>query len=318
MIRVVVTGASGFVGRFARRALEARGANVVAAGRATLGGGGATDARASLGPGTSLEQMLAVLEGASSVVHLAAAVHDVRGRTSPAEYLRVNRDYPLRLAEAAASAGVARFVFASTIKVNGESTRGREAFRESSEVAPQGPYAVSKWQAEEGLRRLSAACRIQTRIVRPPLVYGAGVRANFLRLMQWVKRGVPLPFAAFDNARSLIYVENLADVLARLAMGEGEAVPSRTYLVSDGEDVSTSELVRRIAVALRVAPRLFHVPEYVFRHTLVALNKRDMAERLVGSLRVDSGRAQRELGWFPPFSFDQGLSRTAAWFLGQP
>ena len=315
--RVVVTGASGFVGGFVCRSLEARGAQVVAAGRFvrpdTLAG-----TRASLGPETSLDDLGKVIEGATAVIHLAAVVHDVHGRIPAAEYTRANCHYPLRLADAAARAGVARFVFASTIKVNGEGTPPGEAFQESSQVAPEGAYAESKWQAEEGLRKLSALRGIETRVVRPPLVYGPGVRANFLRMMRWVKRGIPLPFAGFDNARSLIYVENLADVLVRLALGAGEATPSRTYLVSDGEDVSSAELVRRIARALRVSPRLFQVPESFFRYGLAALNKRGIADRLVGSLRVDSEPIRRELAWSPPFSLDEGLARTAAWFLDQP
>jgi nucleoside-diphosphate-sugar epimerase len=316
MMRVVVTGTSGFVGGFVRRALEARGAQVVAIGR----GAGTVSAMPTKGrllPDSSTEQMGEALEGADSVVHLAAAVHDIQGRTSAAEYLRVNRDYPLRLADAAARAGVPRFVFTSTIKVNGERTPPGEAFAESSEPAPFGPYAESKWQAEEGLRALSVARGIQTRIVRPPLVYGAGVRANFLGLLQWVKRGIPLPFAGFDNQRSLIYVENLADVLTRLAMGDGDATPSRTYVICDGEDVSTRDLVRRIAFALGVAPHLFRVPEGILRYGLSAVRRRDILDRLVGSLRIDSALVRRDLDWSPPFSVDEGLARTAAWFNGR-
>ena len=315
MTRIVVTGATGFVGGFLARALEARGATVVAAGRRGETTGGGTQIPARLGPETSDEEMRTVVQGATAVVHLAAAVHDVHGRTPRAEYMRVNRDYALRLAEAAATAGVPRFVFASTIKVNGESTRPGEAFHERSVVEPRGSYAQSKWQAEEGLRHLSAASGMRTRIVRPPLVYGPGVRANFRSLIRWVKRGMPLPFSGFDNARSLMGVENLADVLVRLAIGEGDAAPSRTYLVSDGEDVSTADLVRRLARALHVAPRLFPVPESVLRRALAVLNKSDMAGRLVGSLRIDSDAIRRDLAWSPPFSLDEGLSRTAKWFL---
>lgn len=314
MMRIVVTGATGFVGGFVVRALASRGVSVIAAGRTEPTG----IATMRLGPETSDPDMRALVEGSTAIVHLAAAVHDVHGRRSPAEYMRVNRDYPLRLADAAADAGVPRFVFASTIKVNGERTRGLEAFDEESPVAPHGPYALSKFQAEEGLRKLSAHRGTQIRIVRPPLVYGAGVRANFRSLMRWVKRGVPLPFAGVENARSLVYVENLADVLVRLALGEGDAAPSRTYLVSDGQDVSTADLVERIARSLHVEPRLFRVPESVLRLALSALQKGDIADRLVGSLRIHSRAMRRDLAWSPPFSIDEGLSRTAEWFQEQP
>jgi nucleoside-diphosphate-sugar epimerase len=317
MMRIVVTGATGFVGGFVTRALEARGAIVVAAGRREPSATGPAVTYAHLDPDSSLEHMKTVLEGAAAVVHLAAAVHDVHGRTSPAEYMRVNRDYPIRLSEAAVIAEVPRFVFASTVKVNGESTNEGEVFHEASPVDPRGPYAKSKWQAEEALRTLSVARGIQTRIVRPPLVYGAGVRANFRSLMRWVKRGVPLPFSGFHNARSLIYVENLADILARLAIGEGDRSPSRTYLVSDGQDVSTADLVRRLARALGVAPRLFAVSESVLRFGLAALKRSDMADRLVGSLQIHGQQARRDLAWSPPFSLDDGLSRTAKWFVEQ-
>jgi nucleoside-diphosphate-sugar epimerase len=316
MMRVVVTGATGFVGGFVRRALEARGARVFAVGRALGAPHGSPEMEGRLLPDSPPEHMCAALEGANAVVHLAAAVHDIHGRTTPAVYLQANREYPLRLAEAAARAGVTRFVFTSTIKVNGESTPPGEAFGESSQPSPRGPYAESKWHAEKGLQMLSAQRGIQTRIVRPPLVYGAGVRANFLSLMRWVRKGIPLPFAGFDNQRSLIYVENLADVLARLAMGSGDTTPSRTYLVCDGEDLSTRDLVRRIAFALGVTPRLFRVPESILRYGLAVLHQRDVLDRLAGSLCVDAALVRRELDWTPPFSVDTGLARTAAWFNG--
>jgi nucleoside-diphosphate-sugar epimerase len=316
MMRVVVTGASGFVGRFVSRALAGRGVEVLAAGRAAKAARTPTEVPVVLGPEASSGQLSAVLEGASAVVHLAAVVHDVAGAASKTDYLRVNRDFPLRVAEAAEKAAVPRFVFLSTAKVNGDGTRPGAPFREDSPVQPDGPYAESKWQAEERLRELSSARGIQTRIVRTPLVYGAGVRANFHSLMRWVKSGIPLPFAGFDNARSFVYVENLADLLVRLAVDAAGPAVSRTYFVSDGEDVSTAELVRRIARALHVAPRLVAVPESVLRLGFTALRRGRMADRLIGSLQVDGGLVRRELGWSPPCSLDEGLSRTAAWFAG--
>jgi nucleoside-diphosphate-sugar epimerase len=317
-MRVVVTGASGFVGGFVCRALESAGVHVVSAGRATRPAQSMVERAAQILADSPPAHMRSVLHGAEAVVHLAAAVHDMHNRTNQAQYQLVNHDYPLRLAEAAAHAQVKRFVFVSSIKVNGERTANGTAFREPMQPSPHGPYAQSKWQAEEGLRALSSHGKIQTRIVRPPLVYGPGVRANFLSMMRWVKRGLPLPFGGIHNARSLVYVENLADVLARLALGQGGAAPSSTYLVCDGEDLSTGDLVRRLAVALDVAPRLFRVPELLLRYGLVAMRKGDILDRLVGSLRVDASLVRRELAWSPPHSVDVGLARTAAWFNKQP
>ena len=315
MTRVVVTGASGFVGRHVCRGLAAKGARVTAGVRESQIIDGA-EASALMAPESSLEHLTAALQGARAVVHLAAAVHDVHGRTTEAEYWRVNRDYPLLLARAAAAAHVERFVFVSTIKVNGEGTSGNAAYREQSPASPHGPYAESKWQAEQSLLELSAVSGLQIRIVRPPLVYGPGVRANFQSLMHWVQRGVPLPFGALHNARSLVYVENLSDLLARLALETTHEADSRTYLVSDGSDLSTPELIRAIAAALGVAPRLVPVPEFLLRNVLSILGRGELIDRLLGSLRVDSSLVRRELGWTPPFSVAEGLERTASWFKG--
>lgn len=316
MTRIVVTGATGFVGGFVCRALAAKGAEVVAFVRQPRAVEGAS-ACVVMTPESSLESLASGLEGADAVVHLAAAVHDMRGRTTAAEYQRVNRDYPVLLARAAVAAKVQRFVFLSTIKVNGDGTPGETVYSEGSPALPLGPYAESKWQAEQELRKLSAAFGLAVLTVRPPLVYGPGVRANFCSLMRWVRRGVPLPFGALHNARSLVYVENLADALAALALTAKDAAGSSLYLVSDGEDLSTPELVRRLALALGVAPRLIDVPEAFLRRTASLVGRADVADRLVGSLRVDSTRLRREQGWAPPFSVAEGLARTAEWFKRQ-
>jgi nucleoside-diphosphate-sugar epimerase len=315
MTRVLVTGASGFVGRFVMSELKRRGVEPVAVLR--RGPARNSEAGICLDASSPLEAMRAALEGADAIIHLAAAVHDMSGQTTEADFLRANRDYPLRLATAAAQANVSRFVFASTIKVNGDGTEPGQIYSELSPVTPNGAYAESKWQAEEGLRELSATSKLCTRIVRPPLVYGPGVRANFRNLMRLVKSGVPLPFGSVQNARSLIYVENLAEVLARLALDASSAPLTRTYLVSDGEDLSTPELIRRLAQQLNVRPRLLNVPEAALRFAFSALRRRELAERLLGSLRVDSARVRADLPWQAPVSVDEGLARTASWFLGQ-
>lgn len=316
MTRVVVTGASGFVGGHTCAALTAKGVHVVRGVREPQLVADA-EQHSLMTPDASPEDLVTAVSGAQAVVHLAAAVHDMHGRTSEASYSRVNRDYPVRLAQAAIEARVERFVFVSTIKVNGEGTRGNSTYREDSPVDPHGPYAESKWQAEQALLKLSAESNLRLRIVRPPLVYGPGVRANFQSLMRWVQRGAPLPFGDVQNKRSLVYVENLASLLTHLALEESNvASQTGTYLVSDGEDLSTPELVRAIAKALGVAPRLIHVPEPLLRSVLSALGRAELIDRLLGSLRVDSSLVQREAGWRPPFSVEQGLARTAAWFKG--
>jgi nucleoside-diphosphate-sugar epimerase len=312
MTRVLLTGAHGFVGRFTARALAEAGLEVVTAERALSRS--SSENCVELSADSSASQMHDALRGIDAVVHLAALVHDMTQRTLPRDYERVNRDYPVSLARAAAHAGVRRFVFVSTIKVNGDSTEGRQSFSEASAIAPSGPYAESKWQAECGLTAVCRERSLSVRIVRPPLVYGPFVRANFLGLMRIVKRGLPLPFGAVRNARSLVYVENLADLLLQLVKQTVATPDVRTYLVSDGEDLSTPGLIRNLALALGVRPRLLPVPEVLLTGSLALLRRRELGARLLGSLRVDSGLVRRDLAWQPPFSVAAGLGRTARWF----
>jgi UDP-glucose 4-epimerase len=309
--RVLVTGANGFIGRFVLARLRELGAEPIAGVRGEPDP--ALGACARLSSNDSIEEMAGKLVGVDAVVHLAAVVHDMRGAVDESTVLAVNLDWTRRLAEAASSAGVRHFVFCSTIKVNGESTPENQAFREDSPVAPVGPYARSKYAAEQALAALAEKSRLAVSVLRPSLVYGPGVRANFYNLLRAVSLGVPLPFGGVRNARSFIYVENFADVLARVALAQPPA-RARTLLLSDGEDLSTAELIRRSAAALGRRPRLLHVPESWLLQGAKLAKKQAAASRLLGSLRVDSSRARAELGWTPPFSFDEGLSRTARWF----
>ena len=314
MTRVLVTGANGFVGRFVCAALAAQGNQVIAAVRIPSQVSGMATVQA--GPGTSLARLTSAVRGADAVIHLAAVVHDMNARITDAEYGLVNCDYPLLLARAAVAAAVPRFVFVSSVKVHGDSTAVGSSLRESSPAAPRDAYAHSKWRAEEGLRAMSASTGLQTCCVRPPLIYGPSVRANFLRLMRWVRHGWPLPFAALHNARSLLYVENLADLLARLAVAPLSDLAT-TYLVADHEDLSTPALVRAIATSLGVVPRLFALPEALLRRGLATVGRADLAERLLDSLCVDGSLVRRELDWTPPWSVAEGLRRTADWYKGQ-
>jgi nucleoside-diphosphate-sugar epimerase len=208
---------------------------------------------------------------------------------------------------------VARFVFLSSVKVNGEATSG-EPVTEDDTPAPEDAYATSKWEAEQALAEASGG-GIETVVLRTPLVYGPGVKANFLSLLKLCDTALPLPLGGIDgNRRSLIYLGNLADALRR-ALVHGAAA-GRTYLVRDREDVSTAGLVRRIRRALGRPPRLVTVPTGALRAALAVTGRRAAADRLLGSLAVDAGRIDRELGWTPPYTMDQGLHATVSWYRG--
>jgi nucleoside-diphosphate-sugar epimerase len=318
--RVLVTGADGFVGKaVCRRLLESgctpraglRNASPWPALQAATPGLNEFAILGDLGANPNLNAALAEV---SAVVHLAARVHVMNdtARNPLHEFRRVNVGGTASLARAAAEEGVRRFVFVSTVKVNGESTAGRP-FTEQDLPAPQDPYAVSKWEAEEALRRISAETGLEVAIIRSPLVYGPGVRANFLRLMRLVERGLPLPLPDTNNRRSLIGVGNLADCLVRCITHSAAA--SQTFMVSDGEDVSTRELVVRMAPLLGRSARFLPVPELILRLAARLVGKRSAIDRLLGSLEIDSSKIRRTLDWEPPVTLGCGLETTARWYV---
>jgi nucleoside-diphosphate-sugar epimerase len=253
------------------------------------------------------------LRGIDAVVHLAARVHvmqDVAGNPL-AEYRRVNTDATLQLARAAARAGAGRFVFMSTVKVNGERTTGRP-FSDRDVPAPVGPYAVSKWEAEKGLAEIAGLTGLQVVSLRPPLVYGPGVKGNFLRLLKLIASRVPLPLASVANSRSMIYVGNLASAIER-ALRVEPAVQGN-LLVSDDADLSTPQLVRMLGEAMGRPARLFAFPPAMLIGLARALGKRDEVMRMIESLRVDCSGIKQQLQWMVPFTVEQGLKETADWF----
>ncbi len=257
------------------------------------------------------------LAGVATVVHLAARVHVMRdAATDPlAEFRRVNVEGTLALARQAATAGVERFVFISSIKVNGEATVEGQRFSADDPPAPRDPYGVSKFEAEEQLRALAAQTGMQVVMVRPPLVYGPGVKANFLSMLRWLHRGVPLPFGAIDNRRSLVALDNLADLISHCA--RHPAAANQTFLAGDGEDLSTTQLLQRLARSLGKPARLVPVPPAVLRAGAALLARRDVVERLCGSLQVDISKTRELLGWKPPLTVDEGLRQVASWFLAE-
>jgi UDP-glucose 4-epimerase len=254
------------------------------------------------------------LIGMDVIVHAAARVHVMNDQAlDPLEAFRaVNVKGTLKLAEQAASAGVRRFVFLSSIKVNGESTTTNDAYSPDTAPAPSDPYGVSKMEAELGLKAIAERTGMEVVIIRPVLVYGPGVKANFLKMMQWLDKSVPLPFGAIRNSRSLVAVDNLVDLIV-LCM-EHPAAANQTFMVSDGEDLSTSELLRRMARALDKPARLVPVPVWILCLGARLVGKSDLSQRLCGSLRVDISKTREVLGWKPLVSVDSALKETAIHF----
>ncbi|RPH39077.1 MAG: NAD-dependent epimerase/dehydratase family protein [Burkholderiales bacterium] len=307
---MLVTGATGFVGRALLDEAIARGYSVRAAVRRA--GADLPPAVRVVEPATpgGPPDWPAALDGVDVVVHLAARVHVMReSHGDPlGEFRRVNVDATAALAEAAARAGVRRLVFASSVKVLGEATEPGRPFDDRSEPRPLDPYGRSKLEAEQRLLALAATGRLEVSVLRPPLVYGPGVKGNLGRLLSWVQAGVPLPLGAVDNRRSLIGLDNLVDAL--LAVARHPGARNRCFLVADGEDLSTPELARRIGRAIGRPARLVSVPPAL----LVAgsrLGGGESLRRLLESLQIDAGGLRDAIGWAPTRTVDAGLARLA-------
>lgn len=325
-LRVLITGANGFVGQSACARAVCRGSLV----RGALRKNGEVPAKVEpvvVGEINGSTDWDSALRDVDVVIHLAARVHVMHDKAANPldEFRKVNVAGTERLARAAATSEVKRLVYVSSIKVNGESTLtprtlspspspvnvGGEhnVFSESDIPSPQDPYGVSKWEAEQALHRVSAETGLEIVIVRPPLVYGPGVKGNFAQMMRVLAKGIPLPLASVRNLRSLVYVENLADALIVCATHPEAA--GQTYLVSDGEDISTSGLLRQLGDAMGHPARLFPCPPVLLKLAGQLSGKADQIERLLGSLRVDSSKIRCELNWTPPYTLQQGLQRTA-------
>jgi len=308
-MQVLITGANGFVGRalcaeLLRCGHTVRGALRRKEGRALMEGVDPV----MVGTINADTDWKAALASCNVIVHLAARVHVMDDTASDplAVFREVNAEGTLNLARQAARSGVKRFVFISTVKVNGE---GCDApYRETDAAAPEDAYAISKWEAEQGLRQIERETGMEVVILRPPLVYGPGVKANFQRLLQVVRRGWPLPLGAIRNRRSLLYLGNFVDAI-RLCV-EHPAAAGQTFLLDDGEPVSTPELIRALARAMGRPARLLVIPVGMLEFAGALLGKRAAVARLTGSLWVDGSVIRTRLGWVPPYTLEQGLAAT--------
>ena len=309
-MKFMISGAAGFVGKALCAELLRRGQSVNAAVRSR----NSLIEKAEViivGAIDSKTNWADALRDVDVVIHLAARVHVMReSATDPlAEFLKVNLCGTANLARQSACCGVRRLVYVSSIKVNGEQTNATQSFTELNVPSPQDFYSISKWQAEQALWRIAQETGMEIVVVRPPLVYGPDVKGNFAQMLSVVTKLIPLPFACVDNRRSLIYVGNLVDALITCATHPVAA--GQTYLVCDGEDVSTPDLLRRLGGARRCPAHLFPFPPSWLRTLGKLSGKSAQVERLLGSLQVDSGKIRRDLNWIPPYTMQQGLQATA-------
>jgi len=313
-MRTLITGANGFIGKALCNAFIEKGYSVRGTFRSKEKIPASPEmecvAVGDIGPKTSWEEALI---GIDRVVHLAARVHILRDSdVNPLDaYRYVNTEGTRRLAVAAVRSGVRRLIYLSTVKVNGEET-GEKPFTEMDPTRPQDPYAISKLEAEEVLQETARKTGLEVVIIRPPLVYGPGVRANFLRLMRWIDRGVPLPFGGIDNQRSMVYIGNLIDALMTCVSHEKAA--GETFLVSDGKEFSTLEWMRMIAEAMGKKTRQLSVPGRLLKVLGRITGQSEEIKRLTGSLVIDINKIRNLLEWRPPFTVQDGIKDTVRWY----
>jgi nucleoside-diphosphate-sugar epimerase len=312
--RLLITGCSGFIGQsLAEKCLKAgwtvRGTVRSASRVPALPAGVEPVVISDIGPGTDWSH---ALNGVTTVVHLAARVHlpHTSSRGASGEYLRINTAGTARLSRCTADAGARRLLLLSTIKVNGEG--GARPYTEKDPEDPRGPYAVSKAEAEHVLREISRRTGLEYVILRPPLVYGPGVKANFLRLIRLVEGRIPLPLGRLVNQRSMLFIGNLIDAI--LICLKNPCAGGKTYLVADDEVVSTPHLIREIAGLLGMKPRLFSCPPAVLMMAARIAGRSEEVDTLMGSLWADTSKIRQELGWKPEYSSREGLKKTMAWY----
>ena len=315
MTRVLITGVSGFVGTALAKAVFDNDFSVVGAVRSLSESIPDFVEQISIGNIMFDTNWQDSLNNIDVVIHLAARVHVMQDTSNNPleEFRRINTQATLNLARQAAELGVKRFIYLSSIKVNGEVTLQGAPFLPDDNFVPTVPYALSKYEAEQGLLKIADETQMEVVIIRPPLVYGEGVKANFLSMMKWLYKGIPLPFGAIHNKRSLVALDNLVDLIV-VCIKHPNAV-NQIFLVSDGEDLSTTELLNRVAIALGKKPRLVPVNQQLLEFGLKLVGKKDLAQRLCGSLQVDISKAKKLLDWTPPIKVDEGLQKTAEHYI---
>lgn len=314
-MKILITGESGFIGKNLVKTLKQHNVRVVGVGRRLITS--EADAFFAVPDFTDLSAWQTPLKDCDLVIHLAARVHVMNDDAVNAlrEFRKINVDGTLALAEQAANAGVKRFIYISSIKVNGEITELNKPFTEQDTAGPQDAYAVSKHEAEQGLFLIAQQTGMEVVIIRPPLIYGPGVKANFASMLRAVKREISLPLGAIHNKRSFVYVGNLVSFIECCI--DHPAAKNQVFLVSDGHDLSTTELLQKCAAALNVRSRLLPIPQIIIEGFATLFGKKSVAQRLCGNLQVDISKARALLGWQPPVTVMDGLKITALALQGE-
>lgn len=317
MDKILVTGCSGFIGSALVTHLSSKGVSGICTLRQKRSRPVPGWQDILVGDINDETDWSTAIVNVDVVIHLAAHVHIMKETEQDLNnlYRSINVNGTEQLAKQAAAAGVRRFVFLSSVKVNGESTDGRGPFVETEKPCPIDPYGISKLEAEQVLLEISKKTGMEVVIIRPPLVYGPGVKANYLTMMYWLGKGLPLPFGAIHNRRSLIALDNLVDLITTCI--DHIAAANEIFLVSDGEDLSTTDLLRRMAIAMDKPTRLITVPQGILKLGMKLLGKADLAQRLCGSLQVNISKTHDVLGWNPPFTVDEALRKTALDYLAR-
>ncbi len=316
MTKVLITGVNGFVGKTLSDELVIKGFNVNGTVRSVMSvdfPGAVT--KFVIKDIDSKTDWQNALESVDVVIHLAGRVHVMKDTAIDAlsEFRRVNVEGTLKLARQAVEDGVQRFIFISSIKVNGEGSILGQPYTPEDQPAPVDPYGISKREAEDGLRQLASETGMEVVIIRPPLVYGPGVKANFQSMMHWLDKGIPLPLGAIHNRRSLVSLDNLIDLIVTCI--HHPAAANQTFLAGDGEDLSTTELLQRMAAALGKKAWLIPVPSFILEWGARLVGKQAITQKLCGSLQVDISKARDLLDWKPPVSVDEALRKTAQYYI---